>query len=70
MALVKPLHRAFERLYLVAIRDLTCAATAPPKSQWGIVAECDSVACRVRMEIRPNACRYLRIAHHVRVTTM
>ena len=40
----------------------------PPKSRWGIVA--DSVACDVRMEIRPNACRCVRIAHHVGVTTM
>jgi hypothetical protein len=42
----------------------------PPKSRWGIVAECDSVACSVRVEIRPNACLCVRIAHHVGVTTM
>ncbi len=47
-----------------------CYSSPPPKSLRGIVAECDSVACRVRMEIRPNACRCVRIAHHAGVTTM
>jgi hypothetical protein len=42
----------------------------PPKSRRGIVAECDSVACSVHVEILPNACRWVRIAHHVGVTTM
>jgi hypothetical protein len=42
----------------------------PPKLRWGIVAECDSVACSIHAEIRPNACRRVRIVHHVGVTTM
>jgi hypothetical protein len=51
---------------LVAIRDLSLSCYSSPPSSDG----CDSVACSVRVEIRPNASHCMRIAHHVRVTTM
>ncbi len=41
---------------LVAIRNLSlCCYSSPPSRRWGIVAECDSDACSVRVEIRMHA---------------
>ncbi len=54
----------FERPYLVAIRDLTCAATAP-KSRWGIVAECD----RLRVEYALRSDRMHAAAWELRITS-
>jgi hypothetical protein len=53
----------FERRIELPFGITDCSATAPPQVAMGIVAECDSVACSVRVEIRPNACRCMRIAH-------
>ncbi len=60
----------FERRIELPFGISDCAATAAPQVAMGIVAECDSVACSVRVEIRPNAFRCMRIAHHVGVTPM
>jgi hypothetical protein len=47
---------------------LCCYSTPPSHDDGG--SWLNPVACDVRMEIRPNACRCVRIAHHVGVTTM